>query len=185
MTALVIDTSSIRTIVGLVSQQREIFSKFHEGATAHAEALPLLVKEALAIDNAIEKVIIGMGPGPFTGLRVGITFAQSFAVARKIPWVGVCSLDGIIIESDKYIIATDARRKELYWARYENQRRVEGPNVAKPNEVSNISGMKYGFSFGEPLYPNVKGLFAAASSVDVREPIYLRKPDAQPTSERR
>lgn len=185
MNSLVIDTSTIRTTVGLVTRGNEIFVKFHEGATEHAEVLPILVKEALSINDEVSQVVVGMGPGPFTGLRVGITFAQSFALARGIPWVGVCSLDGIAIEANDYIVTTDARRKELYWARYASGRRVEGPAVARPEDVSKREGMKYGFGVTEPLYPTVLALFNASLRENIREPLYLRKPDAQPTSERR
>ena len=100
MNSLVIDTSTHRTSVGLFRGTIELFTGFHDGATAHAEALPKLVKEALAISNEINQVIVGMGPGPFTGLRVGIVFAQTFAHAREIPWIGACSLDAIDVDSD-------------------------------------------------------------------------------------
>jgi len=74
---------------------------------------------AKAAKERIDQVIVGMGPGPFTGLRTGIVFAQSFAFAQGLPIHGVCSLDALAfgIELPEFIVATDARRKELYWAK--------------------------------------------------------------------
>ncbi|MEY2872226.1 MAG: hypothetical protein RL526_366, partial [Actinomycetota bacterium] len=106
MNSLVIDTSTNRTSVGLFSGNELIYNGFHDGATAHAEALPRLVSEALKVSNDIDQVVVGMGPGPFTGLRVGIVFAQTFAAARNIQWRGACSLDAIDIDSDLYIVTT-------------------------------------------------------------------------------
>ena len=91
---LAIDTSTSRTSVAIIDGDTIVFSGFRDGATAHGPSLPALVQEALAVSDVAE-VIVGMGPGPFTGLRVGIAFAQSFALAREIPVRGVCSLDAI------------------------------------------------------------------------------------------
>ncbi len=184
MNSLVIDTSTHRTSVGLFRGTSELFTGFHDGATAHAEALPKLVKEALAISNEIDQVIVGMGPGPFTGLRVGIAFAQTFAHAREIPWIGACSLDAIDVDSDSYIVTTDARRKEVYWAKYSGGKRTYGPQVSTPAYVEELPEKKYGFGFTENLYPSMSKLLAAALDAPVNEPMYLRRPDAVPTSER-
>ena len=75
---LVIDTSTSRTSVAIIEADSVLFSGFRDGATAHGPSLPVLVHEALAISD-VDEVVVGMGPGPFTGLRVGIAFAQSFA----------------------------------------------------------------------------------------------------------
>jgi len=184
MNSLVIDTSTNRTSVGLFSGNELIYSGFHDGATAHAEALPRLVSEALKVSNDIDQVVVGMGPGPFTGLRVGIVFAQTFAAARNIQWRGACSLDAIDIDSDLYIVTTDARRKEVYWAKFENGIRISGPHVDLPSKVAEIEGKKFGFGFTENLYPSMALLFAKSISSPVSEPMYLRRPDAVPTSER-
>ena len=116
-----------------------------------------------------------MGPGPFTGLRVGITFAHSFALAREIPVIGVCSLDAIDIKESEYTVAIDARRKEIYWARYKDGRRISGPAVSKPAEVDN---------FIIDQYPTLQKLVALSASQNITEPMYLRRPDAVPTAER-
>jgi len=116
-----------------------------------------------------------MGPGPFTGLRVGITFAQTFALAREIPVIGVCSLDAIAIDRSEYTVAIDARRKEIYWASYKDGLRVSGPEVSKPAEVTD---------FIIDQFPNLQKLVALSSSQNITEPMYLRRPDAVPTAER-
>lgn len=184
MISLVIDTSSARTLVGLFKENELVFEKHHDGATEHAEVLPILVHEALSHGENIDEVIVGMGPGPFTGLRVGITFGQSFAYARSIPCRGVCSLDGIDIDSAAYIVTTDARRKEVYWARYRNGVRVEGPSVDAPSLVGEKEEKIFGFGFTQTLYPSPHLLLAKSHTAEITEPMYLRRPDAVPISER-
>ncbi len=184
MISLVIDTSTNRTSAALFQDNNLVYSGFHDGATAHAEALPKLVKEALLINNAVNEVVVGMGPGPFTGLRVGIVFAQTFAHARNIPWRGACSLDAMDIDSGSYIATSDARRKEIYWAKYENSLRVDGPYVDSPASIASRTEPKFGFGFTEPIYPSTAMLLARSHTAPVSEPMYLRRPDAVPTSER-
>ena len=181
MNTLVIDTSTDRTSCALFKDEALIYSGFQDGATEHAEVLPKLVSAALEADKRVDRVIVGMGPGPFTGLRVGIVFAQTFASAREIPCIGVCSLDGIEVAADGYLVATDARRKEVFWARYKENRRVSGPAVGSPKDISN-SGKTFGFGFTEPLFPSPRKLLEAANHESFTTPIYLRRPDAQPTA---
>ena len=173
--SLAIDTATSRTIVGVIQDGKVLFEEFHEGATEHGFAITELVAKALDICPKPDQVVVGMGPGPFTGLRVGISFAQSFALAREIPVIGVCSLDAISIDQSEYTVAIDARRKEIYWARYKDGVRVSGPAVSKPSEVDN---------FIIDQYPNLQKLVALSTLQSVTEPMYLRRPDAVPTAER-
>lgn len=173
--SLAIDTSTSRTIVGLIEDGVVLFEKFHKGATDHGRALSQLVAEALKSSAPPQQVVVGMGPGPFTGLRVGISFAHTFGLARNIPVVGVCSLDAIDIHESEYTVAIDARRKEIYWARYKDGVRIEGPSVSKPAEVD-------GFIIDQ--YPNMKKLASLSAAQNITEPMYLRRPDAVPTAER-
>jgi tRNA threonylcarbamoyladenosine biosynthesis protein TsaB len=173
--SLAIDTATSRTVVGVIEDGKVLFESFHEGATEHGFAVTELVLKALEISPKPDQVVVGMGPGPFTGLRVGITFAQSFALAREIPVFGVCSLDAIDIDQSEYNVAIDARRKEIYWASYKDGVRVSGPSVSKPSEVSD-------FIIGQ--YPNLQKLVALSTSQNITEPMYLRRPDAVPTAER-
>ena len=172
---LAIDTSTSRTIVGIIDGDNVLFEKFHEGATDHGRALSQLVAEALKVSHPPKQVVVGMGPGPFTGLRVGISFAHAFGLARNIPVIGVCSLDAIAIDESEYTVAIDARRKEIYWARYRDGVRIEGPAVSKPADVD-------GFIIDQ--YPNMRKLVELSGSQNVTEPLYLRRPDAVPTAER-
>ena len=173
---LVIDTSTSRTSVGIIKDGALIWSGFKDGATAHGPALPALVQEAIT-DQSIDEVVVGMGPGPFTGLRIGIAFARSFALARNISVRGVCSLDAIAAQVDgkDFIITVDARRKEVYWARYRNGIRVGKPSVSFPSAVT-------GADLYPDLYPDL--LAMAALSDNITEPIYLRHPDAVATADR-
>ena len=173
---LSIDTSTNRTMVALLNGEELIWSESHDGATEHTETLIRLIGEATKQVKNIDQVIVGMGPGPFTGLRAGIAFAQSFAFARGIPVIGVCSLDAIAapIKDEEFIVATDARRKELYWAHYKDGARVSGPNVSSPDQLPQI---KTYYQFPElTSFPKLK---------KVDEPLYLRHPDAIPTAERK
>jgi tRNA threonylcarbamoyl adenosine modification protein YeaZ len=173
--SLSIDTSTSRTVVGLIDGEKVLFEKFAEGATDHGRAVSDLVSQALLNNPAPDQVVVGMGPGPFTGLRVGIAFARTFALSREIRVIGVCSLDAIVIDEDNYTVAIDARRKEIYWARYEAGQRVEGPAVNKPDEVKD-------FIIGH--YPSAPALVKLSATQSELEPFYLRRPDAVPTAER-
>jgi tRNA threonylcarbamoyl adenosine modification protein YeaZ len=182
---LAIDTSTSRTSVALMVDDKVTWSEFEDGATAHAEAVPRLVQRALAKESDISLVIVGMGPGPYTGLRAGISFAQAFAWARKIELRGVCSLDAIVCAAPDYVAATDARRKEIYWAAYKDGKRIDGPHVNLPTEIDGKvfvgeGAHKYGLS-DVATYPDLSR-FAHLFPVD--QPMYLRRPDAVPTSER-
>ncbi|MCX6425147.1 MAG: tRNA (adenosine(37)-N6)-threonylcarbamoyltransferase complex dimerization subunit type 1 TsaB [Actinobacteria bacterium] len=183
--SLAIDTSTSRTIAAIVAEEKIIWSGFHDGATSHGEALGKLIDEAKneATFNSIDQVVVGMGPGPFTGLRVGIAFTRTFAMAREIPCIGVVSLDAIAgatgtlagMVSDFYVI-TDARRKEIYWAKYQkNGERITEPAVAKREEVDfeNLPVIEFGFP--DPL--TLVKLANQPNSVRI-QPLYLRKPDA-------
>jgi tRNA threonylcarbamoyl adenosine modification protein YeaZ len=179
-TSLVIDTSTNRTVVGVVTDGKLIWSGHRDGATAHGPSLPLLVTEAIA-QHSIDQVIVGMGPGPFTGLRVGIAFAHTFARARNIKVIGVCSLDAIAahIDEQDFIVATDARRKEWYWARYTNGVRIGDPAVSFPTDVEKLGTTVH---FG--LFPDLVAMTKLATQNNITEPMYLRRPDAVATADR-
>ena len=173
---LAIDTSTSRSCVAIIEDSKVLYSGFRDGATAHGPSLPALVQEALAVSD-VDEVVVGMGPGPFTGLRVGIAFAQSFALAREIPVRGLCSLDAIaaqVTEKD-FIITVDARRKEVYWARYTDGARVGEPAVDFPADV-------LGAPIHADLFPNMVALVNLPGNIT--EPLYLRRPDAVATADR-
>lgn len=173
---LAIDTSTTRSCVAIIEGASILYSGFRDGATAHGPSLPALVQEALSVSE-VDEVVVGMGPGPFTGLRVGIAFAHSFALARGIPVRGVCSLDAIAaqIQESDFIITVDARRKEVYWARYTNGVRVGEPAVNFPADVT-------GAKIHADLFPDMVALVNLPGNLT--EPMYLRRPDAVATVDR-
>lgn len=194
---LAIDTSTSRTSVAIIDEGALLWHGYRDGAISHGDALPALVWEGLKTQSLIDQVVVGMGPGPFTGLRVGIAFARTFALARTIPIIGICSLDAIaalVRERDDFIVATDARRKEIYWARYQGGIRVEGPSVDLPFLVAGRGipmfgegAVKYSIAnSGEDQYPDLQSLVSLSENPDahVDAPLYIRHPDAVPTSER-
>lgn len=173
---LAIDTSTSRTSVAIIEDGSILWSGHRDGATEHGPALPSLVQEGIK-GFVIDEVVVGMGPGPFTGLRVGIAFAQSFALARGISVRGVCSLDAIAAQVNEkdFIVTVDARRKEVYWARYKDGVRIGEPAVNFPADVA-------GAPIHPDLYPDMKALVALAGNIT--EPMYLRRPDAVATADR-
>ena len=179
MSILAIDTAASRTSVVVVENGEVIFSETRDGAMSHGPALPELVQAAIK-SREITEVLVGMGPGPYTGLRVGITFAQTFAWARNIPVRGFCSLDAIAAQLDgpDFIVTIDARRKEVYWARYTDGVRVEGPAVDLPATVE-----ARGIKVVSDLLPDPK--FFLSLTEEFTDPIYLRRPDAVATADRK
>lgn len=175
-TILAIDTSTDRTSVAIVKDGIALIELHHDDALAHGEVLPKLVEEALAVERSIDLVAIGMGPGPFTGLRVGIAFGQSFALGRGIPWKGVSSLDAIAVDAgeEDFIVAIDARRKELFWARYFGGRRISEPSVNVHQIVEEL-GVQI-----VRTPPRAVAVAELSRVQDHREPMYIRRPDAHP-----
>jgi tRNA threonylcarbamoyladenosine biosynthesis protein TsaB len=176
----------------------------HRHAELLAPAIAKVVADAGASQRDLTGVAVGVGPGPYTGLRVGLVTARVLGAALGIPVYGLCTLDVIAADVDaggeEFLVATDARRRELYWARYDGAgRRIAGPEVAKPALIP-ASGLAAAGE-GPMLYPEVlpEGLgpaFPAAAtlcrmaiaalaagdpdtSLLPPEPLYLRRPDAR------
>lgn len=176
-TILVIDTSTDRSTIGLVRDGELLVEFFHDDPLAHGEVIPKLVAKALKVSNEINLVAIAMGPGPFTGLRVGIAFGQAFALARGIPWVGVSSLAAMASEHDdpEFIVAIDARRREFFCEHYLNRKLYSPARTLQREELDSIS---------LPIYrtpPTALAIATLASTeFSIAEPIYIRKPDAHP-----
>ena len=169
----------------------------------HAEVIGSLIEQALAEASAspadITHVAAGMGPGPFTGLRVGLVTAASMGQALGIPTYGVCSLDalGRAAGPGRVLVATDARRREVYFATYSDGHRTTDPDVARPADVKvdadravGEGALTYSEVFGLPideilLYPPGVALVAIAADRiragapgERLTPLYLRRPDA-------
>ena len=136
MLVLALDTSSPAVTAALVRLEPAGSEVVAEHVVVdgrrHGELLALGVRAVLDGRPAADlgAVVVGLGPGPFTGLRVGLVTAATMADALDVPAYGVCSLDAVG-EGDR-VVVTDARRKEVYWARYAGGSRVEGPAVERP-----------------------------------------------------
>lgn len=143
MITLGIDTSTAATSVALLDGDEVIASEHHVDARAHAEVLAPLVAGVLrASDRRPDLVAVGVGPGPYTGLRVGVATARTLGLTWGIPVVGVCSLDALAAAAIRqgvdgaFVVATDARRKEVYWASYDTTgSRVDGPFVGRVADI--------------------------------------------------
>lgn len=144
---LAIDTATDSVVTGVVEVVGESFGdtavlaeRVISDHRRHAELLTTLVAECLAeagvSRDALDAVVVGCGPGPFTGLRVGMATGAAFADALGIPAYGVCSLDALALdaapEGAGVLVVTDARRREVYWAAYADGRRTDGPGVIAP-----------------------------------------------------
>jgi tRNA threonylcarbamoyl adenosine modification protein YeaZ len=189
---LAIDTATPAVTAGIVKLDgvEVLAERVTVDARAHAEQLTPNVLAALAdarlTVNDLGAVVVGCGPGPFTGLRVGMATAAAYGHALGIPVHGVCSLDAIGIESaataSAVLVVTDARRREVYWARYRDGVRVEGPAVNTPADVP---GADDALS-RPPVYPTAAGLVRAVADWTAEPtrliPLYLRRPDAKPSA---
>jgi tRNA threonylcarbamoyl adenosine modification protein YeaZ len=158
-----------------------------EAPTGHAEHLAALIREVAPDVAKIESIVVGVGPGPYTGLRVGVVTALTMAEALAVPVSGVCSLDGIGRRIGDGVVVTDARRREVFAARYSDGRRVEGPVVIAPAQVpvrwSGLAVVGPAVSrypeLGELDRVEAAGLVGLPEQLPVR-PWYLREPDARP-----
>jgi tRNA threonylcarbamoyl adenosine modification protein YeaZ len=190
--------------VALRAQRRTV------DARAHGELLAPQVDAVLAELDArpadLAAIVAGLGPGPFTGLRVGLVTAAAMGQVLGIPTYGVCSLDGIghpAAAGEPVLAASDARRRELYWAVYDGAgQRIAGPDVAVPavvaerarelaaTEAVGDGAHRYADVLGlplraEPRYPEPVALatlaaerIRAGAPGDPLTPLYLRRPDA-------
>ncbi|MGE2715652.1 tRNA (adenosine(37)-N6)-threonylcarbamoyltransferase complex dimerization subunit type 1 TsaB [Mycolicibacterium litorale] len=203
---LAIDTATPAVTAGVVRRDGDL-SVLAERITvdprAHAERLTPNVLAAVGdagvtVDD-LTAVVVGCGPGPFTGLRVGMATAAAYGHALGIPVHGVCSLDAIGIEtSGEALVVTDARRREVYWARYRDGVRIDGPAVNAPADVPSGAAVAsgspehaalFGLDIVGPQYPTVAGLVRAvadwSAEPDALVPLYLRRPDAKPRAEQK
>lgn len=152
MRILALDTSTADLVVGVVDPDPAVGAlaeRIIEGTRAHNEQLMPAVEEALGSAGLaysdLAAVVVGCGPGPFTGLRVGMSTASALAHALGVPVYGVCSHDATAWEMwaagvrGEVLVAEDARRKEIYWSCFritdQGVQRSAGPDVVRPEEV--------------------------------------------------
>lgn len=219
MLILAIDTSTSAIGVAVLAARRDPVVGVAVDPRAHTERLAPLVRDTLTAAGAtpadLTGIAVGTGPGPFTGLRVGLVTAVTMGLALGIPVHGVCSLDALAEQAlaeasadvAEVLVATDARRKEVYWARYargeDGAVALTDPAVDRPAEVPDDVRALPTVGRGPLLFP---GLFphplgqpldvdpgwlgrvalrrlSSGAAMPV-EPLYLRRPDALTTAER-
>ena len=190
---LAIDTATPAVTAGVLRREDSgdiavLAERITVDAHAHAELVTPNVVAAVAdaglMMDDIDAVVVGCGPGPFTGLRVGMATAAAFGHALDVPVYGVCSLDAIGGQTTgEVLVITDARRREVYWARYRDGVRMDGPGVAAQADVPAEGTELVAFA-----RPSPAGLVAAVGDWPADSgpliPLYLRRPDAKTLAER-
>jgi len=206
---LAIDTSSAAITAAIHDGTSVVAEATELGAQSHGELLAptidrVLRESGVAVDE-LTHVVAGVGPGPFTGLRVGLVTARVMAEALGLTAYGVCSLDALATEAlaagaveGAFAVATDARRKEVYLAAYDAEGvRLGEPDVVRPADVdralaagpvAGAGAWLYPDTFVDPREPRlVSAAWVATYAVarlDAGEalldttPMYLRRPDA-------
>ncbi len=191
---LALDTSTT-VCVGYATDAGAPVGASVDDARAHAEQLMPLVVSTLAAGGYgiadVTALVVGVGPGPFTGLRVGVVTALTLGEVLGVPVRGVCSLDAVAAAwmrsgaPEEFVVVSDARRREVYWARYAGGVRVEGPSVGAPSTVPSLPLAGPGAHLvGEPSGPvaldaGILALVGADLPDAGHEPLYLRRPDAE------
>jgi tRNA threonylcarbamoyl adenosine modification protein YeaZ len=200
------DTATPAVSVALHDGEQVVSEAFALDARRHGELLTPMIAKVMADAGAsradLGGVAVGVGPGPYTGLRVGVVTARVLGAVLGVPVHGVCSLDVIAASAaagTEFLVATDARRGEVYWARYDAAGgRLEGPAVGGAGSiagapllpVAGTAGQLYPEAFGAvigPAYPDARTLCEIVAGRPAgperppllpAEPLYLRRPDA-------
>jgi tRNA threonylcarbamoyl adenosine modification protein YeaZ len=202
---LALDTATPTLVVGLARWSADggtevLAERAVPSGNRHAELLTPTIRAVLADTGSamadLDAIVTGLGPGPFTGLRVGVVTAAALGDARGLPVHGVCSLDAI--GDGARSVVTDARRKEVHWAVYDAAgHRVAGPGVDRPEDAPVVEPVVGDVRFAErlgrqvtPAEVTTAGLLRAAAPLLGRppaplEPLYLRRPDAVPPAARK
>ncbi|WP_341717593.1 tRNA (adenosine(37)-N6)-threonylcarbamoyltransferase complex dimerization subunit type 1 TsaB [Micromonospora sp. FIMYZ51] len=214
MLVLVVDSSTPAVTAALVEVTASGVTTRAQRCTvdarAHGELLAPQVDAVLADVGArpadLGAIVAGLGPGPFTGLRVGLVTAATMSQVLGVPAYGVCSLDAIghpAAAGEPVLAASDARRREIYWAVYDGAgQRLVGPEVSAPAVAAERArslavtaavgdgAHRYADVLGlplraEPRYPDANALatraaerIRAGAPGDPLTPLYLRRPDA-------
>ncbi|MGW3010443.1 tRNA (adenosine(37)-N6)-threonylcarbamoyltransferase complex dimerization subunit type 1 TsaB [Streptomyces sp. NPDC001219] len=208
MLLLALDTATPAVTVALHDGTRVLAESRQVDARRHGELLLPAVDRVLAEAghqlDAVSDIVVGVGPGPYTGLRVGLVTAATFGAALGVPVHGLCTLDGLAHASgltEPFVVATDARRKEVYWARYADARtRLTEPAVDRPadlaDQVAGVPAVGAGAVLYDTVFTGVRreapehqsagalaalaaGKLAAGEELLPPRPLYLRRPDAQ------
>ncbi len=197
VTAGVVELTGGLTGTGLVQRSARVAHDPRKHAELLMPGVLAACADAAVSLQDIDAVVTGIGPGPFTGLRVGMVTAAALGDALGIPVYGVCTLDAIAVDAGpgRLLVVTDARRREVYWAAYDAGRRIDGPHVEAPAALiargvdavaaAGASAAVTGLTVREPASPSPAGLVAVAAAAlragvapGPLQPLYLRRPDA-------
>ena len=200
---LAFDTATPLVSVALHDGTDVVWERRSERPMKHGESLAPLIQTGLdetgSVRQDLTALAVGTGPGPFTGLRVGLVAARTLAMVLQIPVYGVCTLDVLAVEAadtgavaSDFLVATDARRKEVYAASYSvDGVRLAGPVVERPDRVATDEAV---VGQGPELYPDAfpnavgpvlpsagwvaRAVVGERAELTDPEPLYLRRPDA-------
>ena len=205
MLVLGFDTAAGAVSVALHDGHQVVAAAFTVDARRHTELLTPMIAKVMADAGAargdLTAVAVGVGPGPYTGLRIGVMTARVLGSVLDIPVHGVCSLDviaaAVATQDSEFLVATDARRREVYWARYAAAgmlTRREGPAVGRADSIPGATELAVAGAGGQ-LYPEAFATVIGPAHPDARtlceivvghqppllppEPLYLRRPDAR------
>ncbi|WP_423922220.1 tRNA (adenosine(37)-N6)-threonylcarbamoyltransferase complex dimerization subunit type 1 TsaB [Frigoribacterium sp. 2-23] len=215
---LAIDTSA-GTAVAVVDRDAGVLAERSVADTRrHAEVIGTLIDEALRAADVsparLSAVVAGIGPGPYTGLRVGIAAARAFAFGAGIPSLSLGSHDAVAFDrlsaaagrsvaeaggpvDEPLVVVTDARRREVAWSTWSGLDddglpvRVEGPSLAKPADLDEVTGASSSWTRTDPDTVEVSAaalgmlaerLFEHGRSFADDQPLYLREPDVTPSA---
>lgn len=204
---LAVETATDRVSVALHDGATIVAHQHETTPRRHVESLiPLMdrtLRDAGVSLDAVTGVAVGVGPGAFTGLRVGIATATSLAVARGVPCVGVSSLDAVAHQARldgsvgadaAIVVALDAKRREVFWAAYRDGRRASEPAVSDPRDLASAAAdglavlgdavVSYPdvFAGGIVAWPDAAAIASIAAGASPFEavpprPVYVRRPD--------
>jgi len=203
---LAFDTATPAITVAVHDGVQVVAEESAVDARRHGELLSVFIDQALrsagVTPASLTAIAVGTGPGPYTGLRTGLVTARVLGATLGLPVDGICTLDVIAASAveaaggREFLVATDARRKELYWARYSTfGQRVTGPEVSPAADLP--AGLPVAGEGArlypelveqalEPAYPSAAWLaalaaerIAAGTPPAPPQPLYLRRPDAR------
>ena len=192
---LAIDTSA-GIGVAIVDRDAGVLAERASSDTrSHAELIGDFIAQCLEESGIavrdLSGVVAGMGPGPFTGLRVGIAAARAFAIGAAKPVIPVASHDAVAFgEVGPVLVVTDARRREVYVSAYSGADeggipvRVEGPGLFKPDDVTTPEGYRRldaATVSAASLGLLAEAMYAHGRPFTATEPLYLRSPDVTPS----
>jgi tRNA threonylcarbamoyladenosine biosynthesis protein TsaB len=203
---LAFDTATPAVTVAVGNAERVLAQQTTVDARRQGELLATSIGKVLAdaglVIGDLDAVVAGAGPGPYTGLRVGLVTARVLGSALGISAYGICTLDVIAADAvpaaagREFLVATDARRREVYWARYSpGGQRLSGPGVAAPATLpaglpaAGEGAVVYAGLLGDPIPPRYPSAatavllcakrLAVGDPLSPAEPLYLRRPDAR------